>query len=94
MSDRNTSPRTPSSDVFELDSSLAKNTRSRKRTAVSLAPVLQSPTENFEHRKPRPQILMSGTRRDNVYIASLHCLIRGLTGPFSSSQESMEFCRL
>ncbi|KAG2337189.1 hypothetical protein BDR05DRAFT_970524, partial [Suillus weaverae] len=33
------------SDVFELDASLAKNTRSHKRTVVPPPPVLESPTK-------------------------------------------------
>ncbi|KAG2344787.1 hypothetical protein BDR05DRAFT_961169, partial [Suillus weaverae] len=35
---------TPTSDVFELDASPAKNTCSHKRTVVSLPAVLESPT--------------------------------------------------
>jgi hypothetical protein len=47
--------------MFEFDPLLAKNTCSRKRTAVSLVPMLVPPTKNDEQRW-RPQILMSGTK--------------------------------
>ncbi|KAG2338314.1 hypothetical protein BDR05DRAFT_969384 [Suillus weaverae] len=51
MSDCDALLSTPSGDISELDSSPAKDTCSRKRTAVSPAPVLESPTKKKRRTK-------------------------------------------